>query len=104
MGNDLRQTYRTIATVAKVNGVDAKLLMNHAIPGVNEGYITREKILEDHLRQQQQAITDAIFAPIRDLREKDGPVGASLRPRSAQRQIALTRKTKTAHTKLNDAR
>lgn len=103
-GNDLRQTYRTIATVARVNGVDAKLLMNHAIPGVNEGYITREKILEDHLRQQQQAITDAIFAPLRDLREKDVPVAAWLRPRSAQSLIALARETKTAHAQLREVR
>ncbi|QKS00432.1 integrase arm-type DNA-binding domain-containing protein [Sphingomonas sp. CL5.1] len=103
-GNDLRQTYRTIATIAKVNGVDAKLLMNHAIPGVNEGYITREKILEDHLRQQQQAITDVIFAPIRDLREKDGPVATWLRPRSARAQIALAQETRTAHAHLHEVR
>jgi hypothetical protein len=36
--------------------------MNHSIPGVNAGYITRHKLLGDHLRQQQQAISRAIFA------------------------------------------
>lgn len=63
-GNDLRQTFRTIATAAGVSEVDAKLLMNHAIPGVNAGYITRHKLLEDHLRTQQQAISSAVFAAL----------------------------------------
>jgi integrase len=61
-GNDLRQTFRTIATAAGVSEIDAKLLMNHSIPGVNAGYITRHKLLGDHLRQQQQAISSAVFA------------------------------------------
>lgn len=63
-GNDLRQTFRTIATAAGVSEIDAKLLMNHSIPGVNAGYITRHKLLEDHLRQQQQAISSAVFAAL----------------------------------------
>ncbi|MDI4236692.1 integrase arm-type DNA-binding domain-containing protein [Bradyrhizobium sp. Arg237L] len=66
-GNDLRQTFRTIATAAGVSDIDAKLLMNHAIPGVNAGYITRHKLLEDHLRSQQaisSAVFDALGAPI----------------------------------------
>ncbi|APG10009.1 integrase [Bradyrhizobium japonicum] len=63
-GNDLRQTFRTLATAAGVSEVDAKLLMNHAIPGVNAGYITRHKLLEDHLRSQQQAISSAVFAAL----------------------------------------
>jgi len=37
--------------------------MNRAIPGVNAGYIARYKLLEDHLRSQQQAISRALFAP-----------------------------------------
>ena len=45
-GNDLRQSYRTLATMAGVSEFDARLLMNHAIPGVNAGYITRHKLLE----------------------------------------------------------
>ena len=63
-GNDLRQSYRTLATVAGLSEIDAKLLMNHAIPGVNSGYITRHKLLEDHLRAQQQAISSVIFAAV----------------------------------------
>ena len=63
-GNDLRQTFRTIATAAGVSEIDAKLLMNYSIPGVNAGYITRHKLLGDHLRYQQQAITSAIFASV----------------------------------------
>lgn len=66
LGNDLRQTYRTIATIAEVSDVDAKLLMNHAISGVNQGYITRHKLLEDHLRARQQAISTVMFSAIGD--------------------------------------
>jgi hypothetical protein len=47
-----------------VSEFDAKLLMNHVIPGVNAGYITRHKLLEDHLRGQQQAISSAVFAAL----------------------------------------
>jgi site-specific recombinase XerD len=61
-GNDLRQTFRTVATAAGVSEFDAKLLMNHSIPGVNAGYVTRHKLLEDHLRSQQQAISTAVFS------------------------------------------
>ncbi len=63
-GNDLRQTFRTIAAAAGVSEFDARLLMNHAIPGVNAGYITRHKLLEDHLRSQPQAIVRAVFAAL----------------------------------------
>ena len=63
-GNDLRQSFRTIATAAGVSEFDAKLLMNHAILGVNAGYITRHKLLEDHLRSQQQAISSAVLASL----------------------------------------
>lgn len=63
-GNDLRQTYRTLAAAAGVSEIDARLLMNHAIQGVNAGYITRHKLLEDHLRFQQQAISTLIFSQL----------------------------------------
>lgn len=56
-GNDLRQTYRTIAQTVGVLDLDVHLLMNHSISGVNAGYITRNKLLRDHLRQQQEAIS-----------------------------------------------
>ena len=38
--------------------------MNHSIPGVNAGYITRHTLLEDHLRSQQQSISSAVFAAL----------------------------------------
>jgi hypothetical protein len=70
-GNDLRQTFRTIATAAGVSEFDAKLLMNHSIPGVNAGYVTRHKLLEDHLRSQQQAIGTVVFCAIGKMLTKD---------------------------------
>ena len=70
-GNDLRQTFRTIATAAGVSEFDAKLLMNHSIPGVNAGYVTRHKLLEDHLRRQQQAISSAVVAALGTLPAKN---------------------------------
>ncbi len=63
-GNDLRQTFRTMATAVGVSEMDAKLLMNHAIGGVNAGYITRHKLLQSYLRNQQQAISTAVFAAL----------------------------------------
>ena len=56
-GNDLRQSYRTLAQAAGVSEFDARLLMNHSIQGVNAGYITRHKLLDTHLRQQQTKIS-----------------------------------------------
>lgn len=56
-GNDLRQTYRTLAQAAEVSEVDMHLLMNHALPGVNSGYITRFKLMRDHLRAQQERLS-----------------------------------------------
>lgn len=60
-GNDLRQTYRTVGQVAGVNDVDMHLLMNHTMSGVNAGYITRNKLLTDHLRNQQQRISTMVI-------------------------------------------
>jgi len=56
-GNDLRQTYRTVGQIAGVPDLDMHLLMNHSVPGVNAGYITRAKLLTDHLRSQQEKIS-----------------------------------------------
>lgn len=39
-GNNLRQTYRTLAQAAGLSELDAHLLMNHSMPSVNAGYIT----------------------------------------------------------------
>ena len=56
-GNDLRQTYRTVAQTVGVADLDIHLLMNHSVIGVNAGYINRNKLLRDHLRQQQEMIS-----------------------------------------------
>ncbi|HEY2530242.1 MAG TPA: hypothetical protein VGJ20_20290 [Xanthobacteraceae bacterium] len=56
-GNDLRQTYRTVAQTTGIADLDIHLLMNHTVPGVNAGYINRSKLLSDHLRQQQEMIS-----------------------------------------------
>jgi site-specific recombinase XerD len=92
-GNDLRQTFRTIATSAGVCEFDAKLLMNHAISGVNAGYITRHKLLEDHLRNQQQAISTAVFAAVRIARAEDQPLrdwlGSGANRGASRKEISL---------------
>ena len=49
-GNDLRQSYRTLGQAAGLSEIDMYLLMNHSVPGVNAGYITRAKLLGDHSR------------------------------------------------------
>ncbi len=91
-GNDLRQSYRTLAAMAGVSEFDARLLMNHAIPGVNAGYITRHKLLEDHLRAQQQAISDVMFAVLDDVVSKPGPVLSWLSAGASRRAIIEARK------------
>jgi hypothetical protein len=63
-GNDMRQTYRTLAQPAEVSKVDVHLLMNHSLPGVNEGYITRSKLMADHLREQQEKISKLIIRSV----------------------------------------
>lgn len=60
-GNDLRQSYRTIAQSVGVSKLDIHLLMNHSLPGVNEGYITRDKLLNDLLRKQQERISAVVM-------------------------------------------
>ena len=70
-GNDLRQTYRTIAQTADVNDLDIHLLMNHTLQGVNAGYITRSKLVGGHLRIRQQAISKEIC---RTFNPKSSPV------------------------------
>jgi len=95
-GNALRQTFRTIATAAGVSEIDAKLLMNPAIPSVNAGYITRHKLLENHLRRQQQAISSAVFTALGESITQDcaAALARAARPRpdgtiSAGRQFVV---------------
>lgn len=56
-GNDLRQTYRTLGQAAGLSEVDMHLLMNHSLPGVNAGYITRAKLVTSHLRDAQEKLS-----------------------------------------------
>jgi len=61
-GNDLRQSYRTLGQAAGLSDVDMHLLMNHRLPGVNAGYITRDKLMSDHLRAAQQKLSHYIVS------------------------------------------
>jgi len=63
-GNDLRQSYRTLAQAAGLSEIDIHLLMNHSLPGVNAGYITRERLLNNHLRKQQERISIIVLTSI----------------------------------------
>lgn len=62
--NDLRQTFRTIAQSVEVPDLDIHILMNHALPGVNAGYITRSALMEGHLRRQQARISEATLQAV----------------------------------------
>ena len=68
-GNHLRQSYRTLAQAAAVSELDIHLLMNHSLTGVNAGNITRDRLLRDHLRQQQQRISELVAHSV--LMERD---------------------------------
>jgi hypothetical protein len=48
------------------------LLMNHKLSGVNEGYITRDKLMGDHLRHAQQALSTYIVGRGRRRRRASG--------------------------------
>jgi integrase len=61
-GNDLRQTYRTVGQAAGLSELDCHLLMNHSLPGVNAGYITRAKLLVGHLRKAQEEISRLVIS------------------------------------------
>jgi hypothetical protein len=63
--------------------------MNHAIPGVNSGYITRHKLLENHLRAQQQAISSVIFATVTPQTSKSEVLSAWLGAGVARRATAV---------------
>ncbi|MBL4800897.1 MAG: hypothetical protein JKY45_03315 [Emcibacter sp.] len=59
-GNDLRQTYRTMAEYADITELQIKILMNHKIDrDVNTGYITVRK-LRGKLLEAQSSISELI--------------------------------------------
>jgi integrase len=88
-GNDLRQTYRTIAQAAGIADLDIHLLMNHSVSGVNAGYITRNKLLNNHLRWQQEAISRHILDRAQcSLNDATcTPARKSLKPPQSQRPL-----------------
>lgn len=63
-GNDLRQTYRTLGQAAEISNGDMHLLMNHALPGMNPGYITRSKLMRDHLRSAEEKLSVFILGGV----------------------------------------
>ena len=70
-GNDLRQSYRNLAQVAEVGDSDIHLLMNHSLPGVNGGYLTRDRLTRNHLRAQQERISAVMAAKVQRSAIKD---------------------------------
>jgi integrase len=56
-GHALRHTWRTLAQVAGVSELDAKLIMNHAIPGANAGYLSRSALWPHLLTVQERMST-----------------------------------------------
>ena len=47
--------------VVELSDIDMHLLMNHSLPGVNAGYITRAKLLSSHLRFAQDKLSEFII-------------------------------------------
>jgi integrase len=84
-GNDLRHSFRTLGQAAGLSEIDTKLLMNHSIPGVNAGYITRAKLLNDHLRAAQQTLSAFIFTSGAPL--SPAPSAERIWPRLPSRRI-----------------
>lgn len=60
-GHILRHTYRTIAQRAGIDKIDARLLLDHAVPGIDGVYI-HESALFDRLLIAQEEMTKAIFS------------------------------------------
>jgi hypothetical protein len=54
-----------VGQAAGVADLDIHLLMNHSVLGVNAGYITRSKLLNDHLRHQQEMISRKVVVAAR---------------------------------------
>ncbi len=59
-GHALRHTWRTLAQQAGVTELDAKLIMNHSIPGANAGYLSRSA-LWPHLLTVQEKMSKFIM-------------------------------------------
>jgi integrase len=59
-GHILRHTYRTIAQREGIDRVNARLLLDHAVPGIDGVYI-HERALFDTLLAEQEKMSAAIF-------------------------------------------
>jgi hypothetical protein len=61
-GGDLRQTYRTVAQAIAIAELDVHLLMNHSLPSISAGYITRSKLVPKSLCDAQERLSKAMLA------------------------------------------
>jgi hypothetical protein len=59
-GQILRHTYRTIAQRVGLDETEARLLLDHAVPGI-EGVCVHERALFDRLLVAQERMTEAVF-------------------------------------------
>ncbi len=78
--------------------------MNHLVPSVNAGYITRSKLLSDHLRHQQETISGKI-ADVSRAKFKNGNFGSTKWPFLPARCVLKeTLQVTESATNLNDAK
>ncbi|MBO9431105.1 integrase family protein [Sulfitobacter sp. R18_1] len=68
-GHILRHTYRTIAQREGIDRVNARLLLDHTVPGIDGVYI-HERALFDTLLAEQERMTAAIFALLEPEQQK----------------------------------
>ncbi|MEM6623781.1 MAG: integrase family protein [Pseudomonadota bacterium] len=72
-GHILRHTYRTIAQREGIDHVNARLLLDHTVPGIDGVYI-HESALFDKLLAEQERMTAATFALLEPERTRDSVV------------------------------
>jgi integrase len=68
-GHILRHTYRTIAQRAGIDRVNARLLLDHTVPGI-EGVYIHERALFDTLLAEQERMTAAILALLEPTKDR----------------------------------
>ena len=64
-GHILRHTYRTIAQRTGIDAVNARLLLDHTVPGIDGVYIHKSALFDTLLKEQERmtaAITKLIAA------------------------------------------
>ena len=59
-GHLLRHTYRTIAQRTQIDKIEARLLLDHTVPGIDGVYI-HEKAMFDRLLMAQEKMSGAIL-------------------------------------------